>query len=197
MQSEHVTVRVIRLAVAAARNSLESRPFQDRDPAAVIANQPFLSQGACGCRDAGAAYSQHVGKKFVRDKEGARVRTVLCHEQPAGKPRIDTMKMTARGGLRKLRHEHVHITVEKRAKRSIGGADGSKARRRHAPRGAMNLYDRILNGCARAEDQRRPKHSLVADHADLEPSSAVEASDERDEPSSREVCVENRATGVG
>src|SRR5437016_5877994 len=109
--TEDPIIRCSICLVAAAGSGLEPTPIKNSDVAATVTNQIALLQGTCRFSDADAADAKHEGQEFLRDVEGVRVRTILGHQQPAGKPRLNHVKSRTARGLRELAQMDEHIAV--------------------------------------------------------------------------------------
>src|SRR3954452_19502859 len=88
--------------VTFASGCLETTAVQDRDVAAVIADEDPVLQRSGGLGDADPTHAQHMPEKLVREMNCVRVRAVLSHQQPAGKTRLDHVEARTGGRLREL-----------------------------------------------------------------------------------------------
>src|SRR6202158_2816936 len=109
--TEDPIVRFPICVVASAGSGLESKPVKNRDIAAAVMDQTALLQRSRRLGDADSADAEHQGQDFVRDTEGARVRAILGHQQPAGKPLLDHMKARAGRFLGELAQMDEDIAV--------------------------------------------------------------------------------------
>ena len=122
------------LNLAENADSLQQQEVLDALPVLV-----FLERaGSSG--DSDPAYAEHIGEEFVSHAESVRVRTILHHQQPAAKTRINLMKSRTRGGRGELSHQHADITAENLLQSAIACQLLLKWPERDAPRRARSLH---------------------------------------------------------
>lgn len=162
--------------------SLQSRRVEDHHVTTVILYQVLPLQRTGGCRDANAAYTQHIRQELMRDPKPIGARPIASHQQQSGQALVDLVKSNAcrRGG--ELRHQHVQISIEDAPQRRRIRQQPPECNCADAPCLTTALYECVQGCCRHSERQLYAQHSLVADHADFEYRLAVEDCDQRDEP---------------
>lgn len=96
-------------AVALARAFLHFCSVENRNSAACVMDEagPFERVGRIGYTR--PTHSEHHGKKFLGEREIARLHTILSHQEPATTPLFEQMKGVAGDRLRDLVEERVRI----------------------------------------------------------------------------------------
>ena len=86
-------------------------PVKNRDIAATVMDQTALLQGPGRLGYTDSPDAKHQGQEFLRDTKGVRVRAILGHQQPPGKPRLDHVEARTGCRLRELAQMDEDIAV--------------------------------------------------------------------------------------
>ena len=66
--------------MALARHFLETWSIEDRDDTARVTDQTALLEHARGERDGRPAYTQHLGQKLMRQRQGVTFESIATHQ---------------------------------------------------------------------------------------------------------------------
>src|SRR5208282_215255 len=121
--------------------------------------------------------------------EVVRVRAILGHQQPAGKPRLDHVEASTSGSLRELAYLDKDISVGFALQRLTASEFAAERWRVHAQRKSGALYHCSHRRLVHAEHKWNPEHAFVSDKTDFEGRRLVDGHDQRDETRDRKVDV--------
>jgi hypothetical protein len=88
--------------VAAAGGGFQTAAIQDLEMTAAVGNKIAFLQFAGRLIYTFASHRQHVGQEFLRQLKLIAAHPVVCHQQPACKPRFHRMKLVTDSRLRDL-----------------------------------------------------------------------------------------------
>src|SRR3954468_21947853 len=103
--------------IAFAGSFLQALKIDDLDFAPPVFDHPRLLQGMGYKRDAGPTHSQHLGKKFLREKQRIAAGQIPRSKKPAAKALLRVMSSYAGSRLLRLRGDGLFVSDQLRQKR--------------------------------------------------------------------------------
>src|SRR6516162_3197867 len=159
--------------VAFAGDLFECQAIDDVDETAAITDETGALQQAGRDRHGGAAHTEHLPEKFLRQRDRIAVDAIMRLQQPAAKPRLQRMERIARDRLLDLRKQQIVVAHDEVAD-GLAFVGGRMKLGGREPRGrARQLHDRSAEGRPRAQRGTRADDAAAPDGRGLDRRSAL------------------------
>src|SRR5205807_1777889 len=115
LRAEQTVVLPAHYLVALARGALKPLRVGDSDPPPLVLNQPRPRERAARLGDARAPHAEHDAQELLCQRQRARLRPVLGHEQPARQPPVERVQAVAGRRYRRLDEEGLRVAEQQAA----------------------------------------------------------------------------------